>query len=74
MYIQDIPCHTATQYLMRVVQEGERQCSNDGTKEFHIGKQERVARTATGFEPINLVILERVFITNYYPAHRAPYI
>ena len=69
MYIQDIPCHTATQYLMRVVQEGERQCSND-----HIGKEERVARTATGFEPINLVILERVFITNYYPAHRAPYI
>ena len=54
---------------MRVVQEGERQCSND-----HIGKEERVARTATGFEPINLVILERVFITNYYPAHRAPYI
>ena len=28
-------------HLIRIVQEGERQCSNDGTKELCIGKEEK---------------------------------
>jgi len=38
-------------HFIRVVQEGEGKCSNNGTKEFGEGRRKSVAGTATRLEP-----------------------